>query len=87
MKKLRLDLDSVAVETFEAEAVTAKRGTVHAQGPGTDPGFCAPSFDWYCSYGQGCTWPAYTCGGPNCAPNTDYTQCFGATCDLSCEIC
>lgn len=86
-RKLRLDPEALEVESFAASAEEAERGTVQAHGPGTDPGFCPPSADWYCSYGVGCTWPQYTCGGPNCAPNTDYTQCFGGTCDLSCQIC
>ncbi|HEX6040625.1 hypothetical protein [Longimicrobium sp.] len=47
MKKLVLDLDSLAVESFEADAVTAgQRGTVEARS--TDGVGCPKSYPYYC---------------------------------------
>lgn len=59
MKKLRLDLDSLAVEAFEADAPRGARGTVAAHAPETAPRACPPTLDWYCTEGGAyCTSPA-----------------------------
>jgi hypothetical protein len=60
MKKLRLDLDTLSVQSFETDRATPARGTVKGHLPRTVPGECAPSRDWYCSYGYECTaYPEY----------------------------
>lgn len=55
MKKLRMDLDKLTVESFEAEKQKPARGTVEGHVPRTEPGVCAQTRDWYCSYGYECT--------------------------------
>lgn len=56
MKKLVLDLDSLAVESFEADAVTAgQRGTVEARS--TDGAGCPKSYPFHClpqPWSEGC---------------------------------
>ena len=72
MKKLRLDLDTLAVNTFEtAKAPEKSRGTVRGH------------FTTACTDQFACTWPncgggsmaidscGATCGGP-CGPETEY---------------
>lgn len=55
MKKLSLDVESLAVETFEAAVTQPARGTVAANAMIT-----APSPEWTCRYH--CTWyPGTTC--------------------------
>lgn len=66
MKKMRIVVDELQVESFEVQAVPAERGTVHAHVPNTDPGYCAPTQDAYCTYGYGCSDPRFTCGGMQC---------------------
>ena len=55
MKKLRLDLDELIVETFEANRAAPARGTVEGHLPRTVPGECPETRDWYCTYGYECT--------------------------------
>ncbi len=66
MKKLRIELDQLQVESFQTGGAGAERGTVHGHGPHTDPGQCPPTEDFYCTQGHGCTLADYTCGGANC---------------------
>lgn len=66
MKKLRINLEQLQVESFATGDTLSERGTVHARVPDTDPGWCPPSQDAYCSYGHLCTYPYYTCGGWGC---------------------
>ncbi len=66
MKKLRVDIEQLQVESFETAGAPQKRGTVQAHGPDTDTGTCPPTGDAYCSYGHACTYPQYTCGGWEC---------------------
>ena len=61
MKKLRLDVEALAVESFEPERIGQGSGTVNGHGPYTQPGACPATANWYCSVGDGCTWAAYTC--------------------------
>ncbi len=39
MRKLRLDLDEVKIESFEIEGIPSERGTVRGQQECGDPGF------------------------------------------------
>lgn len=76
MKKLRLDVEELAIESFEPGRVGQGRGTVNARAPYTDPAACKPSNNWYCSVGDGCTWAAYTCAETcreDCPTPTGYT--------------
>jgi hypothetical protein len=54
MKKLRLDIERLNVQSFEAGAETERRGTVRGHLPETHPQICPPSEDLYCSFGA-CT--------------------------------
>lgn len=70
MKKLKLDMDALRVESFASDAAGEGRGTVHGHLRPTDPKVCPFSNNWYCSVGDGCTWEDYTCrlscGGDPC---------------------
>ena len=55
MKKLRLDLDALAIDTFEADETTRERGTVVGHLPRTSPDVCPYTRNWYCTYGYECT--------------------------------
>jgi hypothetical protein len=86
--KLRLDLDALAVESFDTRPALAPRGTIVAHDSATEPqdpqtivNTCdCPTAAWTC----GCTVPgsgqtycgAYTCAGDSCY----YTNCLD-TCD------
>lgn len=66
MKKLRIEIEQLQVDTFEIGDVPMARGTVRAHKPWTDPGYCAPTEDAYCTGGWGCSNPEFTCGGWQC---------------------
>lgn len=59
--KLKIDPEQLSVVSFDTMA--AGRGAVVGQirVTYTDPRLCEPSFDWYCSEGDRCTWPEYGC--------------------------
>ena len=60
MKKLRMNLDTLSIQTFEVDTTTPERGTVEGHLPRTDPDVCPASRNWYCSYGYECTaYPEY----------------------------
>jgi len=48
MKKLTLDLDALAVASFETEAVAAKLGTVQGHDVPTNPWCAANTYKSYC---------------------------------------
>lgn len=76
MKKMRLDVEELAVESFEPERISRGRGTVNGHAQHTDPKVCLPSANWYCSVGDGCTWGVYTCAitcDPECYSDGDNT--------------
>ena len=66
MKKLRLDLDALAVESFESARIATTRGTVHGRLRYTDPRVCPMTGNWYCSVGDTCSDPNFTCGDMGC---------------------
>ncbi len=76
MKKLSMKLEELHVESFGTCETAGERGTVEAHGPHTDPRYCAPSDNWYCSVGDGCTRAEYTCAwtcGEDCFSDNDYS--------------
>ncbi len=101
MKKLRLELDQLAVESFDTSVIAARKGTVVAEEQCTCPSACHT----YCDTCPGCPTcdesgcNEASCGG-SCYPceSVDYYTC-GATegyysCDASatagdglCECC
>ena len=79
MRKLRLDLDAVQVETFVTHAAAAGKGTVDAR-QGRETFGCPP--------------PTDTCGDTcACGPGTGYScascmvTCDGTCWDPTCETC
>ena len=56
MRKLLLDLDGLAVDTFEAGTPVRSRATVRGHAaPDTNPLVCPPTQNWDCTGGVGCT--------------------------------
>jgi hypothetical protein len=99
MNKLKLDLDQLAVESFETNAADgAQRGTVRGMGP-TPPLLTAPptcaSFCLSCEPGCDNTLAGVTCeasceascgGTCNCSGNSCYGTC-GGSCNVTCDTC
>ena len=54
MRKLRLDLDRLLVESFEPRSEEQKKGTVLGHITHTDPAYCPFSENWECSFGDAC---------------------------------
>ena len=80
IRKLRLELDDIRVDSFEL-AGTEERGTVHAHVCavcGCDP--CCCSCCDTCAATCAATCP-YTCQGDTCV------SCPGDTCALTCDTC
>jgi hypothetical protein len=85
MPKLKLDLDVLAVETFDTVAVDAERGTVQAFASVGDS-TCRQAICYYETYAPGCTYGdtcAYTCAN-TCACATINPSC-GYTCAYTCD--
>lgn len=64
MKKLRLDVGGLRVESFEAMIPADERGTVEGQGlglPCTHPQVCPESRNWWCTGVCTCTQYAQYC--------------------------
>ena len=61
MKKLRLELEELAVEAFESETPPEEHGTVEGQMlPCTHPQVCKETLNWYCTGVCNCTrYPEY----------------------------
>lgn len=61
MRKLRLELEALVVEAFEAQAPAEEHGTVEAQAlPCTHPQVCPETQNWYCTGVCNCTvYPQY----------------------------
>ncbi len=77
MKKLRLDLDALNVESFESDRIAPPRGTVHGRLRYTDPRACPVTGNWYCSVGDTCSEPRYSCGLTDCFTDCGATDCPG----------
>ena len=62
MKKLRLEIDELRVESFDAGAETEARGTVEGHFlPCTHPQVCPRTENWYCTGVCNCTVYAQYC--------------------------
>jgi hypothetical protein len=90
MKKLRLDAESLRVETFEAvEMETGRRGTVRARGFTEEPG-CTEADSCLVSCNTCYTSPytcdgAHTCWDPTCNYATNCPDTYGVTCPWECR--
>lgn len=73
MKKLRLDLDELAVESFDTRGAEKEKGTVVGEQQCSCGGTCYPQ----ATCPQTC---AYTCDDPTCAYTCDDATCAGFTC-------
>ena len=98
-KKLRLELDALAVETFDTLAARPARGTVAGQDGGTDAtvcwGLCGTGDTEYafCTYGRescggSCNCPSEmscdgTCYESPCVASGSWS-CDGSTCAATC---
>ena len=83
MRKLKLDLDRLAVDSFETQRLDGGSGTVHGMGPlNTNANACHSkhaSCEHPCrpiTLGTGCT-IAHTCDG----------SCFVTTCPSEVDVC
>ena len=57
-KKIRLDMDKLAVQSYATGEQPPVRGTVHAQALMSDPRVCPRTEDWYCTVNHiYCTYP------------------------------
>jgi hypothetical protein len=75
MKKLRLEIEEIQVETFEVAEDTHGRGTVQGHQPTVgDTCSCDCSADDVCSLDV-CTGYAHSC---------NFTDCYGTRCILYC---
>ena len=95
MKKLRLQLDELQVESFHTVRTEPARGTVRANAP---TWYCTEQIDCTYDYGcetqnESCNGSCATCFGGTCE-NTCYNSCNGTcnvscygTCDASCNTC
>lgn len=85
MKKIRLDLDMLSVETFSTTGDEAdSRGTVKARGDTEEAGGCE-SID-YCQVTLNC--PATNATKECGTCNTDYDSCYAPSCAVTiCDTC
>jgi hypothetical protein len=71
MKKLKLDPDTLRVDSFDAEAMPDRpRGTVRARDEETEV-FCT----WECTDAHSCGWSDIDCHTQDC--RTDWVTCGG----------
>lgn len=68
MKKLKLKLEALRVESFEAAAGPADDGTVVAHAEETDPRACPQTEGWNCSKIIECIETEYDTCGWSCDP-------------------
>jgi len=51
-RKIRLDVDELAVESYVTGEESQPRGTVHAHLYGSDPRTCPHTQDWHCTVNE-----------------------------------
>ena len=80
MKKLKLNLDEIKVESFEIGKKTeTNSGTVHGQVESGEIPCFPTSIAYTCPYTQ------QNCTNASCNPTCDET-CHGLSCDFSCPL-
>lgn len=80
MRKTKLSLEALQVDTFEPDPAAAEvRGTVHAHGPSQYTAYCQCANAT--NYGSCQATCMDTCGGPTC----DYPCQTADTCYLTCR--
>lgn len=67
MKKLKLELDALKVESFDAAGDAGEDGTVVAHAKETDPRVCPYTHNWHCSVAIYCEPSLYETCGWTCA--------------------
>lgn len=86
MRKRRLNIDELSIESFETDALAEPRGTVEARQTGPfEPVSCACATDEFISCPFTCGF--YSCEGNTCAATCNPTcgaSCNG-TCGYTCE--
>ncbi len=81
MKKLKLNLDEIKVESFETNTQSLTQGTIHALGAETE-GPVDTCYDFCITQAQTCDYTCWaTCTG------TVYVSCPHNTCDVTCSPC
>lgn len=77
MKKMKLNLSELQVESFETSALNKRRGTVAGNFTGDESEPCGP-----CEGTNDATcYQQFSCGATNCGENT----CEGNSCDGTCD--
>ena len=83
MKKLKLNLGDLKVESFEINSNKIVKGTIKGEGPTEPVPLCEYSLD-----GPPTCWnTCETCGAScpiTCNPTCDEISCNGLSCDLTC---
>jgi hypothetical protein len=83
MKKLSLDLESLAVESFETLAPHEQQGTVHGAESPSDP--CSwPSHCGTCRECSAVSW--CVCYPDYGTTDSEYDSCGQASCVYTCEV-
>ena len=74
-KKIRLNVDDLAVQSYATGEQPRPRGTVHGHAYWSDPRVCPHTEDWhctvneiYCTHPDACRWSYanHTCVGEDC---------------------
>jgi hypothetical protein len=94
MRKVRLDLDALAVESFETDGGTTKRkGTVHGHAPTLDLGetcnggnTCWDSCDGVCGT-YFCATIDDSCGAASCVYGCSSLNPYGCNTCNTCQLC
>jgi hypothetical protein len=78
MRKLKLELDELAVQSFETAGEAEERGTVQARGGVTVLG--DTDCGAWCSRVDTCGFTCYTCWDPSCEGATGCPTCYLPEC-------
>jgi hypothetical protein len=84
MRKIRLDLDALAVDSFAVSAESAPRGTVQGHGGRQSIDICEPLPHDYtevdCTAAASCNGTCYASCGGGCGGWSGYYTCGGFSC-------
>jgi hypothetical protein len=83
MRKLRLEIEDLKVESFDAGAAEARKGTVR----GRISIHCDPSSPDTCDGGQTCDGGLSCAGGCGASGVNTCGYSCGGTCDYTCDTC